>query len=389
MITLRLDKNGGINKGDVVFYESDNISEKYVIQLYKNGAIYDLTNKTVELTIVEKKRKYGNIFNLPIENATEGKFRLLVTSDISKECGLYDFKVTVKDDTGLVETFPSFQVEVLHDLTRSIASEIVNSDDFEILTEGLKALSDYNIYKTNALKVPALIEQLDTINTEIEALEKEVDIGCVLRPTSDLSNPWILFQDDAHESKGVASISHNSDGTIQVTFDKTYKKIKAFNAFNDEMMKIYGLEVGASTGLNTAKLFLVSKLQVGISLTFNQSTGDITINSGGGYIESVKWTSGVGVVIKFKNVPMQTPKSVQVTVTNALFLHSTCSITGNREITVKFYKPTGELVADITGNWSCMINANFTGLVNFNATSTYDESILSSMALMYSATMKQ
>lgn len=175
MITLRLDKNGGINKGDVVFYESDNISEKYVIQLYKNNKIYDLTGKTIELTIVEKKRKYGNIFNLPIENATEGKFRLLVTSDISKECGLYDFKVTVKDDIGLVETFPSFQVEVLHDLTRSIASEIVNSDDFEILTEGLKALSDYNIYKTNAMKVPSIEENIKVINSSFETIEKKVD----------------------------------------------------------------------------------------------------------------------------------------------------------------------------------------------------------------------
>ena len=175
MITLRLDKNGGINKGDVVFYESDNISEKYVIQLYKNNKIYDLTGKTIELTIVEKKRKYGNIFNLPIENATEGKFRLLVTSDISKECGLYDFKVTVKDDIGLVETFPSFQVEVLHDLTRSIASEIVNRDDFEILTEGLKALSDYNIYKTNAMKVPSIEENIKVINSSLETIEKKVN----------------------------------------------------------------------------------------------------------------------------------------------------------------------------------------------------------------------
>ena len=198
MITLRLDKNGGINKGDVVFYESDNISEKYVIQLYKNNKIYDLTGKTIELTIVEKKRKYGNIFNLPIENATEGKFRLLVTSDISKECGLYDFKVTVKDDIGLVETFPSFQVEVLHDLTRSIASEIVNSDDFEILTEGLKALSDYNIYKTNAMKVPSIEENIKVINSSFETIKTKVDKieqGDTLVTTSIIDSTLTLTTD--------------------------------------------------------------------------------------------------------------------------------------------------------------------------------------------------
>lgn len=250
-------------------------------------------------------------------------------------------------------------------------------------------IDDVNISDKNTFSNKKIEEKFSDVNAQFNTIKSETDIGCVLRPTTDATNPWILFSNDAHESKGINSIIHNSDGTITLNFDKTYKKIKSFNAYSDEMMKIYGLEAGASTGLNTAKLFLISKLQVGISLTFNQSTRDITINSGGGHIESVKWTSGVGAVIKFKNVPMQTPKSVQVMITNALFLHSTCSITGNREITVKFYKPTGELVSDITGNWSCMINANFSGLVDFNAVSIYDENILSSMALMYSATMKQ
>lgn len=257
MITLRLDKNGGINKGDVVFYESDNISEKYVIQLYKNNKIYDLTGKTIELTIVEKKRKYGNIFNLPIENATEGKFRLLVTSDISKECGLYDFKVTVKDDIGLVETFPSFQVEVLHDLTRSIASEIVNSDDFEILTEGLKALSDYNIYKTNAMKVPSIEENIKVINSSLDksAKFKIIGEGVSVPPISGSSGTSYTLPIASSttlggvkiganlsiDSNGVLSAINNSNGaniTISNTLDNyngatlSDKMVAMFNDIN-------------------------------------------------------------------------------------------------------------------------------------------------------------
>ena len=83
MIILRLDKNGGINKGDIKAFEHDNKSETYTIQLYKNNEVYDLTNKTVELTIVEKKRKYGDMVTLPIEAAARSEERR-----VGKECRL-------------------------------------------------------------------------------------------------------------------------------------------------------------------------------------------------------------------------------------------------------------------------------------------------------------
>ena len=176
MITLRLDKNGGINKGDVQAFEHDNLSEVYIIQLYKNGAIYDLTNKSIELTMVERKRKIGDMVTLPIYNATEGKIKLEVVSDITKQDGIYDFKLTVKDTTGLIETFPSFQVKIENDITDHITGEIVQDKNFTILTEGLKALADYNIYKTNALKVPEIEQDIIEINSQLDTKANEIDL---------------------------------------------------------------------------------------------------------------------------------------------------------------------------------------------------------------------
>lgn len=186
MITLRLDKNGGINKGDIKAFEHDNKSEVYIIQLYKNGAIYDLTNKSIELTMVERKRKIGDMVSLPIYEATEGKVKLEVVSDITKQDGIYDFKLTVKDTTGLIETFPSFQVKIENDITDSITGEIIQDPNFTILTEGLKALADYNIYKTNALKVPEIEQDIVEINEQLDNKAKKEEVQNVQQQVNNL-----------------------------------------------------------------------------------------------------------------------------------------------------------------------------------------------------------
>lgn len=212
MITLRLDKNGGINKGDIKAFEHDNLSEVYIIQLYKNGAIYDLTNKSIELTMVERKRKIGDMVSLPIYNATDGKVKLEVVSDITKQDGIYDFKLTVKDTTGLIETFPSFQVEIKNDITDSITGEIIQDPNFTILTEGLKALADYNIYKTNALKVPEIEQDIVEINEQLDTIAINVDYYRFL-VENDI---WTKAIRKAIEKAGVG-------GSIIFSPNKTYK----------------------------------------------------------------------------------------------------------------------------------------------------------------------
>lgn len=168
MIILRLDKNGGINKGDIKAFEHDNKSETYIIQLYKNNKVYDLTNKTVELTIVEKKRKYGDVVTLPVEAAAEGKVKLEIVAALTKQDGTYDFKLTVKDTAGLIETFPNFQVKIDTDITKNIAGEIAEDKNFTIITEGLKALGEYEVYKTNAKKVPDIEKNVANLGSQLD-----------------------------------------------------------------------------------------------------------------------------------------------------------------------------------------------------------------------------
>lgn len=213
MITLRLDKNGGINKGDIKAFEHDNLSEVYIIQLYKNGEIYDLTNKSIELTMVERKRKIGDMVSLPIYEATEGKVKLEVVSDITKQDGIYDFKLTVKDTTGLIETFPSFQVKIENDITDHITGEIVQDKNFTILTEGLKALADYNIYKTNALKVPEIEQDIVEIN---EQLDTKVN---VYNTVNDMKNDSNIKKGVRCKTLGFREVGDGGGGYYIVTED--------------------------------------------------------------------------------------------------------------------------------------------------------------------------
>lgn len=231
MITLRLDKNGGINKGDIKAFEHDNLSEVYIIQLYKNGAIYDLTNKSIELTMVERKRKIGDMVSLPIYEATEGKVKLEVVSDITKQDGIYDFKLTVKDTTGLIETFPNFQVGIKNDITDSITGEIIQDPNFTILTEGLKALADYNIYKTNALKVPEIEQDIVEINEQLDTKITQ-GVGAVM-PQDLHTETKKLLTGDKVAVVDLRSVGRENIKKYAITPDETsFLKLNGINLFN-------------------------------------------------------------------------------------------------------------------------------------------------------------
>ena len=275
MITLRLDKNGGINKGDIKAFEHDNKSEVYVIQLYKNGAIYDLTNKSIELTMVERKGKIGDMVSLPIYEATEGKVKLEVVSDITKQDGIFDFKLTVKDTTGLIETFPNFQVEIKNDITDSITGEIIQDPNFTILTDGLKALADYNIYKTNALKVPEIEQDIVEINEQLDTKAKEVDLKTLesrMDNFTSLPEQSVTSVGDAElidGRVGANGYKYSSIGNaIREQFKNTSEIIKTHKEINDKAIGV----TDACDGIITIKDTVKNLFHLGLEVTKSKNT---------------------------------------------------------------------------------------------------------------------
>lgn len=243
MITLRLDKNGGINKGDVQAFEHDNLSEIYIIQLYKNNEVYDISNKTVELTIVEKKRKIGDIVLLPIYEAVKGKVKLEITSNITKQDGIYDFQLTVKGIDGFLEIFPSFQVAIKNDITDEISGEIVESQEFTILTEGLKSLSEYETYKSYALMIPEVKEDFEkcvkytVLETVDETPPSMVFDGLSTVATTGDYNDLINKPTKLSQFTNDITVS-GGGGTSIVTISNTLDNY-AGNTLNDKMVAMF------------------------------------------------------------------------------------------------------------------------------------------------------
>lgn len=157
--------------GDINMIESDNKSDVYIIQLYKEGTVYNLTGKTIELNILEKRRKYGDTFTLPVYEATQGKIKLEVVEGMTKTDGLFYFQITVKDGKGLVDNFPIFPVEIKNSIKDDIIGAVVAGPYMQILLDAVtKAENAVNL-------VEGIEDDYKTVKKEIQTDYAKVKEG--------------------------------------------------------------------------------------------------------------------------------------------------------------------------------------------------------------------
>lgn len=253
MITLRLDKKGGINRGDINMIETDNKSDVYIIQLYKGEEVYNLTGKTVELSILEKKRGYGDTFNLPIYEATTGKIKLEVLEGMTKTDGLFYFQITVKDSTGLVDNFPIFPVEIKNSLKDDIIGTVVNSPYMQILLDAVAKAegavdivndikTDYDTAKTNL--------QADYTQTKT-ALQKDYDTTKTSLQTDyvDIKNN---IQSDYNATKTNIQNDYNSLRKVIMDENASAELQGQINDINSQLDNITPIVAEASMKSNEA-----------------------------------------------------------------------------------------------------------------------------------------
>lgn len=236
MITLKLDKKGGINKGDINMIESDNKSDVYIIQLYKEGAIYNLTGKTIELNILEKRRKYGDTFTLPVYEATQGKIKLEVVEGMTKTDGLFYFQITVKDGKGLVDNFPIFPVEIKNSIKDEIIGTVVASPYMKILLDAVEQAESAvdlvkgieNNYKTVKKEIQTNYNEIkDNIQTDYLKVKEGIqkDYNSLQQIMMD-GNQAANLQAQINKNKSQLESIANKGTTIEVLEKATKEEIE-------------------------------------------------------------------------------------------------------------------------------------------------------------------
>lgn len=177
MINLKLDKKGGINKGDIVIFENDNKSDIYIIQLMDHNQNIDLTNKSVQFTMIDKETKKGDMINLTIFNAKEGKVKLEITKAISKKSGDYISQIKIIDGAGYEEGLFYFDITVNVDLITELSGEIIQNPSFEILNTSLAKVQEWDNYFKEV--APTLenkyTERLTTIDNKVNQNKTNFD----------------------------------------------------------------------------------------------------------------------------------------------------------------------------------------------------------------------
>ena len=215
------------------------------------------------------------------------------------------------------------------------------------------------------------------INEEILGAKPTV-IGCILRPTTDINKPWVMYSDENHIPKGISGIEIY-DKYIRVIFDKTYKPIISFNCTTDESLTAYGLSCSASVSRSYADIYISGNIVIPFMITCNN--GELTCTSP--YVRSIAWENN-HINVNLKNVPAQTFKSA--TAISSASNRRSCYINiGSRTCIISVFNGDTPVNAQSSDTFTLLCSVIYSGYINTNATSIWDSDILSSSAIMFNA----
>lgn len=166
------------NENSIKTIEGDNLNEVYKIYICKNKRRIDLTNKIAIMAYVnEYGSKKSNILALNITNAAESEIELPITNAISSENGVYACQIAILGENNYLEQTAPFNLIVEDSMFSKISNSVINSSDFQILSEAIKTTSEYaeklkEGTENIELQYASKLNEIANKGTTIEVLEK-------------------------------------------------------------------------------------------------------------------------------------------------------------------------------------------------------------------------
>lgn len=260
---IKLDINNKMYE-TITAKQGDTESRFLLFHLFDASLPFDLTEKSVRVYGI--KPDGTKIFNdLVINDVKKGYCTLKLTNQMLAIAGLVKLELVIYSGNKKLSSIP-FMLNVISSLNSDDA--VVSTNEFTSLMNGLAALSEYDIYKSNAKQVPGIKEEVSNLSSQLDTKAKQVDLE-VERKRIDC---FTKLADGS--TTGDAELIDGRVGCDGITYDNIGSAIRSqFSNVNNEIDKLF---VPSINIFNSA--LYDKKSLAGINITYDSNTGYLTID---------------------------------------------------------------------------------------------------------------
>ena len=159
---IKLDINNKMYE-TITAKQGDTESRFLLFHLFDASLPFDLTEKSVRVYGI--KPDGTKIFNdLVINDVKKGYCTLKLTNQMLAIAGLVKLELVIYSGNKKLSSIP-FMLNVISSLNSDDA--VVSTNEFTSLMNGLAALSEYDIYKSNAKQVPGIKEEVSNLSSQL------------------------------------------------------------------------------------------------------------------------------------------------------------------------------------------------------------------------------
>lgn len=168
---IKLDINNKMYE-TITAKQGDTESRFLLFHLFDASLPFDLTEKSVRVYGI--KPDGTKIFNdLVINDVKKGYCTLKLTNQMLAIAGLVKLELVIYSGNKKLSSIP-FVLNVISSLNSDDA--VVSTNEFTALMNGLAALSEYDIYKSNAKQVPGIKEEVSNLSSQLDTKANEIDV---------------------------------------------------------------------------------------------------------------------------------------------------------------------------------------------------------------------
>ena len=166
---IKLDINNKMYE-TITAKQGDTESRFLLFHLFDSSLPFDLTEKSVRVYGI--KPDETKIFNdLVINDVKKGYCTLELTNQMLAISGLVKLELVIYSGNKKLSSIP-FVLNVISSLNSDDA--VVSTNEFTALMNGLAALSEYDIYKSNAKQVPGIKEEVSNLSSQLDTIETKI-----------------------------------------------------------------------------------------------------------------------------------------------------------------------------------------------------------------------